>query len=33
MSDEAGEGLAADVTKSEASENIDRLQDKTGRGQ
>ncbi|WP_210506191.1 DUF3072 domain-containing protein [Naasia sp. SYSU D00057] len=30
---EAGEELPADLTKAEASENIDRLQDKTGRGQ
>jgi hypothetical protein len=29
---EAGEELPADMTKAEASENIDRLQQKTGRG-
>ncbi|GAC70902.1 DUF3072 domain-containing protein [Gordonia soli] len=29
---EAGETLAADITKAEASEEIDRLQGKTGRG-
>ena len=29
---EAGEELPADLTKAEASENIDRLQDETGRG-
>lgn len=29
---EAGEELSADLTKAEASENIDRLQQKTGRG-
>lgn len=30
---EAGEQLPADLTKAEASEHIDRLQGKTGRGQ
>jgi hypothetical protein len=30
---EAGEELSADLTKAEASEHIDRLQQKTGRGQ
>lgn len=30
---EAGEELPADLTKAEASENIDRLQQETGRGQ
>lgn len=30
---EAGEELNADMTKAEASEHIDRLQTKTGRGQ
>lgn len=30
---EAGEELPADLTKAEASEHIDRLQKKTGRGQ
>jgi hypothetical protein len=29
---EAGEQLSADLTKAEASENIDRLQQETGRG-
>lgn len=29
---EAGEQLSPDLTKAEASEHIDRLQDKTGRG-
>lgn len=29
---EAGEQIAADLTKAEASEHIDRLQEKTGRG-
>ena len=29
---EAGEELPADLTKAEASENIDRLQEATGRG-
>ena len=29
---EAGETLDPDMTKAEASEHIDRLQDKTGRG-
>lgn|GEM_PF-1288289 len=29
---EAGEELPADLTKAEASEHIDRLQSKTGRG-
>ena len=29
---EAGEELSADLTKAEASEHIDRLQQKTGRG-
>lgn len=28
---EAGEEISADITKAEASEQIDRLQDKTGR--
>ncbi|GAB2467531.1 hypothetical protein HD599_000425 [Conyzicola lurida] len=30
---EAGEEISADLTKAEASEHIDRLQAKTGRGQ
>ncbi len=30
---EAGEEIPADITKAEASENIERLQEKTGRGQ
>jgi len=30
---EAGEEIPADITKGEASEHIDRLQAKTGRGQ
>ncbi len=30
---EAGEELSADMTKAEASEHIERLQQKTGRGQ
>jgi hypothetical protein len=30
---EAGEEITADLTKAEASEHIDRLQQKTGRGQ
>jgi hypothetical protein len=30
---EAGEELSADMTKAEASEHIERLQEKTGRGQ
>jgi hypothetical protein len=30
---EAGEELSADLTKAEASEHIERLQEKTGRGQ
>jgi hypothetical protein len=30
---EAGEEISADLTKAEASEHIDRLQQKTGRGQ
>jgi hypothetical protein len=29
---EAGETISADLTKAEASEHIDRLQDSTGRG-
>jgi len=29
---EAGEQIPADITKAEASEHIDRLQDRTGRG-
>ena len=29
---EAGERLSPDLTKAEASEHIDRLQDETGRG-
>jgi hypothetical protein len=29
---EAGEELSADMTKAEASEQIERLQEKTGRG-
>ena len=29
---EAGEELSADLTKAEASEHIERLQEKTGRG-
>jgi hypothetical protein len=30
---EAGEEISADLTKAEASEQIERLQEKTGRGQ
>lgn len=30
---EAGEEISADLTKAEASEHIDRLQEATGRGQ
>ena len=30
---EAGEEIPADITNAEASEHIDRLQAKTGRGQ
>lgn len=30
---EAGEEIPADITKAQASEHIDRLQEKTGRGQ
>ena len=30
---EAGEEISADITKAEASEHIERLQEKTGRGQ
>lgn len=30
---EAGEEISADLTKAEASQHIDRLQQKTGRGQ
>jgi hypothetical protein len=30
---EAGEEIPASITKAEASEHIDRLQEKTGRGQ
>lgn len=30
---EAGEQIPADITKAEASEHIERLQEKTGRGQ
>ncbi|MGO2750570.1 MAG: DUF3072 domain-containing protein [Pseudoclavibacter sp.] len=30
---EAGEEIPADITKAEASEHIDRLQQKTGRGE
>jgi len=30
---EAGEEIPADINKAEASENIDRLQQETGRGQ
>ncbi|CAN5404892.1 DUF3072 domain-containing protein [soil metagenome] len=30
---EAGEEISADITKAEASEQIERLQEKTGRGQ
>jgi hypothetical protein len=33
LAHEAGETLSADITKAEASEEIDRLQQKTGRGQ
>jgi hypothetical protein len=33
LATEAGEELSADLTKAEASEHIDRLQEKTGRGQ
>jgi hypothetical protein len=29
---DAGETLSADLTKAEASEHIERLQEKTGRG-
>ena len=32
MSAEAGEAVEPDLTKAEASEKIDELQDKTGRG-
>ena len=30
---QAGEEISADLTKAEASENIERLQEETGRGQ
>lgn len=30
---QAGEEISADLTKAEASEHIERLQEKTGRGQ
>lgn len=30
---QAGEEISPDLTKAEASENIERLQEKTGRGQ
>lgn len=30
---DAGEQISADITKAEASEQIERLQEKTGRGQ
>ena len=30
---QAGEQIPADITKAEASEHIERLQEKTGRGQ
>lgn len=33
LAQEAGEQLPDDLTKAQASEEIDRLQDKTGRGQ
>lgn len=33
LAHEAGEELPADLTKAQASEHIDRLQQKTGRGQ
>jgi len=33
LATEAGEELSADLTKAEASEHIERLQKKTGRGQ
>jgi hypothetical protein len=33
LATEAGEELSADLTKAEASEHIERLQAKTGRGQ
>ena len=33
LATEAGEELSADMTKAEASEHIERLQEKTGRGQ
>ncbi|RFA09436.1 DUF3072 domain-containing protein [Subtercola boreus] len=33
LAHEAGETLSADLTKAEASEQIDRLQQETGRGQ
>ena len=33
LATEAGEELSADLTKAEASEHIERLQEKTGRGQ
>jgi hypothetical protein len=32
LADEAGEAVSDDLTKAEASERIDELQDKTGRG-
>jgi hypothetical protein len=33
LATEAGEEISADLTKAEASEHIERLQEKTGRGQ
>jgi hypothetical protein len=33
LAQEAGEDVPEDLTKAEASERIDALQDKTGRGQ
>lgn len=33
LADEAGEDVSDDLTKAEASERIDELQEKTGRGQ
>jgi hypothetical protein len=33
LATEAGEEISADITKAEASEHIERLQEKTGRGQ
>ena len=33
LATEAGEEISVDLTKAEASEHIERLQEKTGRGQ